>query len=68
MRDKKWLKQLEDGRTVEFTYEGLPQEGIFLIAQLERNEVVYSIVLAKAKNPFSLEDVESRFWNELEKK
>jgi hypothetical protein len=44
---------------VKFTYQELPEDGAFINAQIERNEVVYSVVLAKASNPLSDEDVES---------
>jgi hypothetical protein len=68
MRDEVWVKKLEDGRKVKFIYQELPQDGAFITAQIERNEVVYSVVLAKAKNPLSHEDVESHFRGELAKK
>jgi len=53
---------------VKFIYQELPEDGAFLTAQIERNEVVYSVVLAKAGNPLSREDVESHFKSELAKK
>ena len=68
MRDEEWVQTLEDGRKVKFTYQELPEAGAFITAQIERNEVVYSVVLAKAKNPLSHEDVESHFKGELAKK
>ena len=68
MPDEEWIKELEDGRKVKFVYQELPADGAFLTAQLEGNEVVYSVVLAKARNPLSREDVENRFRNELSKK
>jgi hypothetical protein len=43
-------------------------DGAFLTAQLAGNEVVYSVVLTKARNPLSREDVESHFESELSKK
>jgi hypothetical protein len=48
MRDEEWIKKLEDGRKVKFIYQELPKDGAFLTAQIEWNEVVYSVVLAKA--------------------
>ncbi len=39
-----------------------------MTAQLAGNEVVYSVLLAKAKNPLTREDVESHFKAELAKK
>jgi hypothetical protein len=68
MRDKEWIKKLKDGRKVKFIYQELPEDGAFLTAQIEMNEVVYSVVLAKAGNPLSREDVESHFKNEFPKK
>jgi hypothetical protein len=66
MPDEEWIKKLEDGRKVKFIYQELPEDGAFMTAQIEGNEVVYSVVLAKARNPLSREDVESRFKGELE--
>jgi len=68
MADSEWIKKLEDGRKVKFIYQELPEDGAFITAQIERNEVVYSVVLAKARNPLSHEDVESHFEGELSKK
>ena len=68
MPDEEWIKKLEDGRKVKFIYQELPEDGAFITAQIERNEVVYSVILTKARNPFSREDVESRFKGELSKK
>ena len=68
MRDEEWIKTIEDGRKVKFIYQELPDDGAFITAQIERNEVVYSVVLTKARNPLSREDVESHFKGELSKK
>ena len=68
MRDEDWIKTLEDGRRVKFIYQELPEDGAFLTAQLAGNEVVYSVVLTKARNPLSREEVENRFKGELSKK
>jgi hypothetical protein len=68
MPDEEWIKTLEDGRRVKFIYQELPQDGAFITAQIEGNEVVYSIVLTKARNPLSREDVESRFQDALSKR
>ena len=68
MPDEEWIKKLEDGRRVKFIYQELPEDGAFITAQIERNEVVYSVVLTKAKNPLSREDVENHFKGELSKK
>jgi hypothetical protein len=68
MPDEEWVKTLEDGRKVKFIYLELPKDGAFITAQLAGNEVVYSILLTKAGNPLSREDVESHFKGELSKK
>jgi hypothetical protein len=68
MPDEEWIKTLEDGRKVKFIYQELPEDGAFVTAQLAGNEVVYSVVLTKAGNPLSREDVESHFEGELSKK
>jgi len=68
MPDQDWIKTLADGRRVKFIYQELPDDGAFITAQLAGSEVVYSILLAKAGNPLSREDVESRFEGELSKK
>ena len=68
MSDEEWIKTLQDGRKVKFTYQELPEDGAFISAQLARNEVVYSVVLTRAGNPLSREDVESHFKSELSKK
>jgi hypothetical protein len=68
MRDEAWIKTLEDGRKVKFIYQELLEDGAFITAQTQGNEVVYSVVLAKAGNPLSREDVESHFKAELSKK
>ena len=68
MENKEWIKALADGRKVKFIYQELPKDGAFLTAQIERNEVVYSVVLAAAGNPLSRADVESHFQGELAKK
>jgi hypothetical protein len=68
MPEQEWIKTLADGRKVKFTYQELLVEGAFITAQIAGNEVVYSVVLTKAKNPLSREDVESHFKSELSKK
>jgi hypothetical protein len=66
--DGEWIKTLEDGRKVKFIYQVLPDDGAFITAQIAGNEVVYSVVLAKARNPLSRDDAESHFKGELSKK
>jgi len=67
MPDDEWIKTLDDGKKVKFTYQELLEDGAFITAQLAGNEVVYSVVLTKAGNPLSREDVESHFKGELSK-
>jgi len=68
MPDTEWIKTLKDGRKVKFIYQELPEDAAFITAQLAGHEVVYSVVLTKAQNPLSREDVESHFEGELSKK
>jgi hypothetical protein len=68
MPDEEWVKTLEDGRRVKFIYQELPGEGAFITAQIEGNEIVYSVVLTEARNPLTRENVESHFKGELSKK
>ena len=68
MLDEEWIKTLADGRQVKFIYQELPADGAFITAQIEGNEVVYSVVLINAGNPLSREDVESHFASELSKR
>ena len=67
MPDDEWIKTVEGGKKVKFTYQELLEDGAFITAQLAGNEVVYSVVLTKAGNPLSREDVESHFKGELSK-
>jgi len=68
MPDEEWIKKLEDGRKVKFIYQELPEDGAFITAQIAGNEIVYSVVLTKAGNPLSREDVEGHFKAALSKK
>jgi hypothetical protein len=68
MPDQEWVTKLADGRKVKFIYQQLPEDAAFLTAQIEQHEVVYSVVLDKAGNPLSREDVESHFKGELARK
>jgi len=68
MPDEEWIKTLADGRKVKFICQELPRDGAFITAQIAGNEVVYSVVLTKAKNPLSRGEVESHFEGELSKK
>lgn len=68
MQDEEWIKRLKDGRNAKFIYQKLPEDWEFITAQIEGNEVVYSVVLTKARNPLSRADVEGHFKGELSKK
>ena len=68
MPDEEWIKTLEDGRKVKFIYQELLQGRAFISAQIEGNEVVYSVILTGTKNPLSRDEVENRFQRELSKK
>jgi hypothetical protein len=68
MQDEEWIKTLEDGRLVKFIYQELLEDAVFISAQIAGNEVVYSVLLTKAGNPLSREEVESHFKGELSKK
>jgi len=68
MPDEEWVRGLADGRRVKFTIQEPPDDGVFITAQIEGNEVVYSIVLTTGKNPLSCGDVEKHFESELSKK
>ena len=65
MQDEEWVKTLKDGRKVKFICQELPNKWSFMSAQIERHEVVYSVLLTEAENPLSREDVESHFKNEF---
>jgi hypothetical protein len=68
MRDEEWIKTLADGRKVKFVYQELPEDAAIIAAQIEGNELVHSLILAKIRNPLGREDVENYFKNELSKK
>jgi hypothetical protein len=68
MQDEEWIKTLDDGRKVKFTYQEITEHGAFITAQIAGNEVVYSVLLTEASDPFSREGVESHFKGELSKK
>jgi hypothetical protein len=67
MQNQEWIKTLEDGRMVKFIYQTVPA-GAFVTAQIAANEIVYSILLTKARAPSDRKDVESHFSRELSKK
>ena len=63
-----WIKTLAEGRRVKFTNQELPNEWMFITAQVEGNKIVYSIVLTDETKPLRREEVESHFAGELSKK
>jgi hypothetical protein len=68
MLGDEWIKTLPDGRRVKFTNQELQDEWVFITAQVERNKVVYSIVLTEAKDALSRGEVEGQFEDEFSKK
>ena len=68
MQYEEWIKTLADGRMVKFTNQEVTEDSALITAQVANNEVVYSVILTKVKNPLSREEVESHFEGELSKK
>ena len=62
------IKTLADGRRVKFTIQELPDDRVFMTAQIEGNKVVYSIILNKAIDPLSHADIERHFEGEVFRK
>ena len=67
MPSDEWIRTFADGRRVKFSDDELV-EATFITAQIEGNEVVYSILLNKTETELSREGVEGRFERELSKK
>ena|ERR1700722_5810046 len=65
MAEDEWIKTLADGRKVKFFYQELMEDGAFISAKIEGNDVIYSIILTKARNPLSCKDAECHFKNVL---
>jgi hypothetical protein len=66
MPSDEWIRTFTDGRRVKFSYDEM-MDTTFITAQIEGNEVVYSIMLNKAETNLSRKDVEGRFERELSK-
>jgi hypothetical protein len=66
MPSDEWIRTLADGRRVKFTNQELA-DWVFITAQIEGNNVVYSVVLTNAESPLSRGEVESHFGGELQK-
>jgi Ethanolamine utilization protein EutJ (predicted chaperonin) len=62
-----WIRTFADGRKVKFSHDEVTG-ATFITAQIEGNEVVYSILLNKAETKLSRAEVEGRFERELSKK
>jgi len=67
MLNDEWIRTFADGRNVKFSHDELI-DATFITAQIEGNEVVYSILLSKAEARLSRKEVERRFAGELSKK
>ena len=67
MPNDEWIRTLADGRKVKFSHDEL-LDATFITAQIEGNEVVYSILIRKAEPKLSREEVEGRFERELSRK
>ena len=67
MPNDEWIRTLADGRRVKFNQDEL-MDATFITAQIEGNEVVYSILLNTAKTKLTREGVEGHFQRELSKK
>ncbi len=59
--EHEWTKVISGERLVKFTYLDLPEGTAFLTAQIAGHEVVYSVILRPAEQPFNREDVERHF-------
>jgi hypothetical protein len=67
MPSDEWIRTFANGRRVKFSDDEL-MDATFITAQIEGNEVVYSILLNKAAIKLSREEVEGRFERELAKR
>jgi hypothetical protein len=67
MPNDEWIRTRADGRRVKFSHDEV-RDAIFITAQIEGNEVVYSILLNIAETKLSREEVEGRFERELSRK
>jgi len=68
MPDEDWIKALEYDRKVKSIYQYRLEDGAFIPAQREGNEVIYLVTLTKAGNPLRGEEVESHFEDEALKR
>ncbi len=68
MAGENWIKTLEYDRKVKCIYQYRLEDGAFIPAQREGNEVIHLVTLTKAGNPLRGEEVESHFEDEASKK
>jgi hypothetical protein len=47
--DEEWIKTLADGRKVKFSDHEILEEGAFIAAQIERNDVTFPIIINRSK-------------------
>jgi hypothetical protein len=59
--EDEWIKATSGDRLVKFTYVDLPDGAAFLTAQIAGHDVVYSVVVEQAEQPFNREGVERHF-------
>ena len=64
MPENEGIRTFADGRKVKFSHDEL-MDTTFITAQIEGNEVVYSILLNKAETNLSRKEIEGRFQHEL---
>jgi hypothetical protein len=62
--EDEWIKAISGDRLVKFTYQDLQEGGAFLTAQIAGHDVVYSVILPIAEQPFSRASVEHHFRSE----
>jgi hypothetical protein len=67
MPNDEWIRTFPDGRNVKFSHDEV-MDSTFITAQIEGNEVVYSILLNKGETKLRREEVEGRFERELSRK
>ncbi len=67
MSNDAWIRTSADGRNVKFSRDEV-MDATFITAQIEGNEVVFSILLNKTEIMMSREEVEGRFERELSRK
>jgi hypothetical protein len=59
--EDEWTRVMSGNRLVKFTYVDLPGGEAFLTAQIAGHQVVYSVMLPHAEQPFTRTGVERQF-------